>query len=194
MLETTLAEFLMGMFAGTITGLLAILTKTTNKASRKFAKPQAQTIRRRNAKVRGARRNISSDRTNTLKPRARQIPPAQHSENPRPSAPAPVQIMASCPSCGLKAPESLMAEHFLGSPSHENAQAHSGEEETVRVPAQPAKVEDPQQSVRTLLQMLVPPRAFGHRRQQKTQNPLSDYVTPISRVRKLSMNPLGDPF
>lgn len=192
-METTLAEFLMGMFAGTITGLLAILTKTTHKASHKFAKPQAQTNKRRKAKVRGARRNIPSNRTNTLRPRPAQIPPVQHTENPPPSAPTPVQIMASCPSCRLEAPESLMAEHFLGSPSHKNPQAHSGEEETVKT-VKPSKIEDPQQSVRTLLQMLVPPRAFGHRRQEKTQNPLSDYLTPISRARKLSTNPLGDPF
>lgn len=192
-METTLAEFLMGMFAGTITGLLAVLTRTTNRVSRRFSKPRAQAIRRRKAKAMGARRNISSSRTNTLKPRARHILPVNHDESPPPVAPLPVQTIASCPSCGLEAPESLMAEHFLGSPSHENPRVLS-EEETVEGPAEPVEVDDSKGELRTLLQMLVPPRAFGHRRQQKTQNPLSDYVTPIGPVRKLSMNPLRDPL
>lgn len=193
-METTLAEFLMGMFAGTVTGLLAVLTRTTSKVSRRFSKRRAQTIRRKKPKARGARRNSSSSRGNTLKPRARLTNPVQDTEGALALAPPPVQTVASCPACGLEAPEPLLAEHFLGSPSHENPQASSEEEETVEDPTEPVKVEDSQGALRTLLQMLVPPRAFGHRRQQKTQNPLSDYVTPIDAVRKLSTNPLLDPL
>ncbi|HZY46957.1 MAG TPA: hypothetical protein VFE96_04095 [Candidatus Bathyarchaeia archaeon] len=89
----------------------------------------------------------------------------------------------TCPSCGLQAPGNLLAEHFLGSPSHKNG--------PLKVVAEPAKTErekkteedDSTQSVRNLLQMLVPPRAFGHRHEQRSVDPVASVVKEIDPHR-----------
>lgn len=86
----------------------------------------------------------------------------------------------SCPSCGLEAPESLMTEHFMGSPSHKYAPVKP---QTVAAgliegdsSARKISADDSSDSVRHLLQMLVPPRAFGRRHNQRVINPLSNLV------------------
>ncbi len=82
--------------------------------------------------------------------------------------------LQACPSCGLQAPGSLLDEHFLGSPSHRN-----GPPKADSIVAVQAKVEgeteeaDSKQSVRDLLQILVPPRAFGRRHAQRSVSPIS---------------------
>src|SRR5207245_11062545 len=68
----------------------------------------------------------------------------------------------TCPSCGLQAPGSLLAEHFLGSPSHRNGPPKIVEADAVEIKAsEEAKEEGSKKSVRNLLQRLSPPRAFG---------------------------------
>ena len=90
----------------------------------------------------------------------------------------PPQI--SCPACGLRAPEKLMAEHLLGSPLHRK-QAPAPLVPRIP-PATPSartislQEEDSRESMRNLLQMLVPPRAFGRRHGQRTPNPLVQLV------------------
>jgi hypothetical protein len=70
-----------------------------------------------------------------------------------------------------------MAEHFLGSPSH-----RIGPPEIVKVDPAEIKVaeesdeEESKQSVRNLLQMLVPPRAFGRRHAHRSMGPISSIV------------------
>ncbi len=78
-----------------------------------------------------------------------------------------------------------MAEHFVQSPSH-----HLGPVPApmIHTPASEAPLEsgegdEPKLSFRNLLQMLVPPRAFGHRHQQRTVNPLSRMVQAIEVPR-----------
>jgi hypothetical protein len=96
----------------------------------------------------------------------------------------------TCPSCGLQAPGSLLTEHFLGSPSHKNGLLKIVEADPVEAEAvAEAKEEDSRQSVRNLLQMLVPPRAFGRRHAHKLVTPISpivEYLGPGSgRIRRL---------
>jgi len=72
-----------------------------------------------------------------------------------------------------------MIEHLLGSPSHKHGPAKPEPTADRTVENDPASVEsdeDSRQSLRNLLQILVPPRAFGRRREQKTVNPISYLV------------------
>jgi len=83
----------------------------------------------------------------------------------------------TCPSCGLQAPGSLLAEHFLGSPSHRNGPPKMAKSDPVEMEAvEEAKEEDSKQSVRSLLQMLVPPRAFGRRHDHRSMGPISSII------------------
>ncbi len=72
-----------------------------------------------------------------------------------------------------------MIEHLLGSPSHKHGPAKPEPTADRAVEKDPASVEsddDSRQSLRNLLQILVPPRAFGRRHEQKTVNPMSHLV------------------
>ena len=110
----------------------------------------------------------------------------RHQAAPEPSQmpDIPAAIVASfdtCPSCGLQAPESLLAEHFLGSPSHKDGPPKIVKAETVKTEASDdAKEEDSNQSVRNLLQMLIPPRAFGRRHDHRSMGPISSIVKDLS--------------
>jgi hypothetical protein len=70
-----------------------------------------------------------------------------------------------------------MAEHFLGSPSHKLDPVHDvrtviGKSSDFQ-PSVKMSAEDSRDSLRYLLQILVPPRAFGRRHEQKMVNPIS---------------------
>lgn len=96
----------------------------------------------------------------------------------------------TCPSCGLQAPGSLLIEHFLGSPSHRNGIPKIVEADPVDLEAaKDANEEDSKQSVRNLLQMLVPPRAFGHRHAYRSVSPISPIIknsgTTAGRTHRL---------
>ena len=86
----------------------------------------------------------------------------------------------SCPACGLRAPEKLMAEHLLGSPLHRKQAPAPLVPRTPPATPSPTTIslqeEDSRESMRNLLQMLVPPRAFGRRHGQRTTNPLVQLV------------------
>jgi hypothetical protein len=78
----------------------------------------------------------------------------------------------SCPTCGLQAPKTLMVEHLVSSPTHQRGLAESEQANDHRVKEE-AKVEHEDlsgDSVRNLLQILLPPRAFGRRHEQKSAN------------------------
>lgn len=98
----------------------------------------------------------------------------------------------TCPGCGLVAPDKLMTEHFAGSPSHKNGSPKPHPKlQPVAAVSKTASLtglsaEDSSDSVRQLLQMLVPPRAFGRRHGQRTFDPLSTLVqTGASRKNPL---------
>ena len=93
----------------------------------------------------------------------------------------------SCPSCGLEAPETLMIEHLMGSPSHRYGPANP--QTIVATPTdrddstRKRSGDESADSVRHLLQMLVPPRAFGRRHKQRVINPLSNIVRTMGPGR-----------
>ncbi len=191
-LEITIIEFLAGVVAGTISGLLIMkrmgrntpLARTT--VSRKIVRTKSRSVLKR-AKTRGTRpRSVRHIRplvqpTDTL--------------TVEPTVTALAVNLSSCPTCGLQAPDALMAEHFLGSPSHENG---TPEPEVTLVEdaifdASLASEEDAKSSLRHLLQMLVPPRAFGRRHQGRTVNPLSSLVRTVADVQGSVVRPLRGP-
>jgi hypothetical protein len=98
--------------------------------------------------------------------------PATYSEPPQ----------SSCPTCGLSAPAKLMAEHLQGSPLHRK-EAPAPIAPSIPPSTTPTKTstldEDSTESMRSLLQMLVPPRAFGRRHMQRTTNPLGQLVQTL---------------
>ena len=96
-----------------------------------------------------------------------------------------IATLETCPSCGLQAPDKLLAEHFLGSPSHRN-----GPEKEAIVEPTPTEAnsglreDDSKQSVRNLLQILVPPRAFGRRHAHRSMGPISSVVQDLGPSRR----------
>ena len=93
----------------------------------------------------------------------------------------------SCPSCGLEAPESLMIEHLMGSPSHRYGPAKPQTVVSTAIDrgdsTRKSSSDESADSVRHLLQMLVPPRAFGRRHKQRVINPLSNIVRAMGPGR-----------
>lgn len=93
---------------------------------------------------------------------------------------AETATLETCPSCGLQAPDKLLAEHFLGSPSHRN-----GPQKVSTIEPTPTETngelgeDDSKQSVRNLLQILVPPRAFGRRHAHRAMGPISPVVQDL---------------
>ncbi len=75
----------------------------------------------------------------------------------------------TCPACGLQGAESMMHEHLMASPLHrlgvrpEQTADHKVEEAQAIASGE----EDSRDSLRNLLQILLPPRAFGRRHEQK---------------------------
>ena len=186
-MEPTILQFLIGVLAGTAAGIVIVQKRghgtTTARTSLTKSRPLPTAAKSRAvgraAKTRTSRRKAISKRR--MRP---QIAPTQEIvSEPMITATSDSNITA-CPSCGLEAPGALMAEHFLGSPSHKNAvrvekpaviKDFTGESTVIPVEVD----EDPRSSLRSLLQMLVPPRAFGHRHQQRTVNPLSSLVRRV---------------
>lgn len=103
--------------------------------------------------------------------------------------PHAITTLETCPSCGLQAPDKLLAEHFLGSPSHRN-----GPEKIMAVDPIPNETpnetnktlreDESKQSVRNLLQILVPPRAFGLRHAHRSVSPISSVVQDLGPSRR----------
>ena len=117
--------------------------------------------------------------------------------SPEPTVTVLASNISSCPTCGLQAPDPLMAEHFLGSPSHEKGTPEpvmaTIENPTFDDSNRLSSEEDAKSSVRSLLQMLVPPRAFGRRHQQRTINPLSHLVQTMADAQGSVVRPLRGP-
>jgi hypothetical protein len=191
-LEITILEFLAGVVAGTISGLLIVkrmgrntpLPKTT--VSRKIARTKPRATLKQ-AKTRGARpRSIRRLRPSVLPTEIVSV---------EPTVATLAESVSSCPTCGLQAPDALMAEHFLGSPSHENGAPEPEVtivEDTI-FDRSLSSDEDAKSSLRNLLQMLVPPRAFGRRHQGRTVNPLSRLVQTVAEAQGSVVRPLRGP-
>jgi hypothetical protein len=138
----------------------------------------ARLVRRRKA-------SLARDRTTVTSGKTRRKGKSKTPETPIPPSAATIPAMATvsfdtCPSCGLQAPGSLLAEHFMGSPSHRNGPPKIVTVDPVAAEAvEEAKEEDSKQSVRNLLQMLVPPRAFGRRHAHRSIGPISSIVREL---------------
>src|SRR2546425_7972020 len=141
------------------------------------------------SKTRKARRRLTSKPQGDLKVE----PITVTSETPM--LVAVVQgAVPSCPTCGLQAPQALMMEHFQASPSHEQGTPQSlpiiADDPVSAEPTLVSSEEDSRNSMRNLLQMLVPPRAFGRRHQNRTANPLSHVIRTIEESRSGLIHPL----
>src|SRR3989475_11886937 len=103
------------------------------------------------------------------------------------------EAVLSCPTCGLQAPEALLMEHFQASPSHEQGAPQLPTIIDAQVPAESNLVsseEDSRNSMRNLLQMLVPPRAFGLRRHHRIINQRSHVIQTLEESRSGLIHPL----
>ena len=104
------------------------------------------------------------------------------------------EVVPACPTCGLQAPEALLMEHFQASPSHEQGTPQSlpiiADDPVSAEPTLASSEEDSRNSMRNLLQMLVPPRAFGRRHQNRTANPLSHVIRTLEESRGGVVHPL----
>jgi hypothetical protein len=183
-LDPIIFEFLGGLLVGAMAGLMVVLRARHSApkmmpilAIRK-TRPASSIHHRRTSLPTRHRSTVAFARTRrkakTKTPDAK-VSPVQTS-----NVASAAKSFDTCPSCGLQAPGSLLAEHFLGSPSHRD-----GLPEIVKAPvaeieaAEEAKEEDSKQSVRNLLQMLVPPRAFGRRHAHRSIGPISSIVKDL---------------
>ena len=191
-MEITILEFLAGVVAGTISGFLIVKRMGRNTpvprttVSRKIAGTKARAALKQ-ARTRGARpRSVR---------RLRPSPLRTEIVNVEQTGATMAVSVSSCPTCGLQAPDSLMAEHFLGSPSHENGnpEPEIATVEDAILDKSLSSEEDAKNSLRNLLQMLVPPRAFGRRHQNRTVNPLSHLVQTVAEARGSVVRPLNGP-
>src|SRR5437660_371255 len=183
-MDPVMFEFLGGLLVGGMAGVMVLFRNrrpsTETMPILQLRKPKsASSVRRRKKSptAERGRNNITVARTRRkVKSMNPDATPAL-SQTPV-IASATTVSFDTCPSCGLQAPGSLLIEHFLGSPSHRNGLPKIVQADPVEAEAAAeAKEEDSRQSVRNLLQMLVPPRAFGRRHAYKS-------VIPISLITK----------
>jgi hypothetical protein len=182
-------EFLFGTLAGLIAALL-ILNVSGTKILQRLNLLSVNPVASDNIALERAENLPVESRGPTLEPaRTETIPVAIATAVPAAiSAPSkspvgPFVAMPSCPGCGLEAPDSLMVEHLRGSPSHIMLQPRlplvaANKVAQERLPVNSSE-KDTGDSLRQLLQMLVPPRAFGRRHGQRTVDPLSNLVETI---------------
>ena len=202
-MDATILQFMIGIMAGTMAGIGIVRRRSSKKPrirpsavkTRSISGSPKYRVIAKPSKIRSARHRAPSKlRGRIIASRGLgPVTPTVSTLAVAITAPS----FSACPSCGLEAPETLMAEHFVQSPSHQAGIAPTppalqnatmspvplSEEERYR--------EDSRVSFRNLLQMLVPPRAFGHRHQQKTVNPVSRLVHEIKvpRLGPRSANP-----
>jgi len=193
-MDPVIFEFLGGLLAGTLvvltvmfrTGRLTMVLRTRHSSPKKMPmlsirKPRsASSVRHRKTSPpsRKARSTVTFARTR--RKAITRTPDATIAPSQTPNIAFATVSFDTCPSCGLQAPGSLLAEHFLGSPSHRNGLPKIVKVDAAKVErAEAAKEEDSKQSVRNLLQMLVPPRAFGRRHAHRSMGPISSIVKEL---------------
>jgi hypothetical protein len=167
--------FLQG-FTGALSGHLPgtrsrkKIVKPTRVGARHRSTPKtAAKKKQKTRRIRSGTARLGSKRDGRLRKDLKPIQAVTDNTNPNPS-PAHTTIY-TCPACSLQATEAAMVEHLLGSPLHrprlvqpEQTIDHKDEGEQATV----LREEDSRDSLRNLLQILLPPRAFGRRHGQKT--------------------------
>src|SRR2546427_3272553 len=194
-MDPVILELLGGLLAGTLavltvvyrTGYLTVVLRPRHPSPKTMPmlairKPRsASSVRHRRTSPPTKRGRGRATFARTRRKAKKKTPDATVESSPTTSIAAPTAAaFDTCPSCGLQAPGSLLAEHFLGSPSHKNGPPKIVKADIVEVAAvEEAKEEDSKQSVRNLLQMLVPPRAFGRRHAHRSMGPISSIVKDL---------------
>ena len=186
-MDPVIFEFIGGMLVGSMAGLMVML-RTRHPSPETMPmlvvrKPRLTSSARHRKNSPSTERGRSTINIARTRRKAKNRTPdatVVSSQTPE-IAPATMVSFDTCPSCGLQAPGPLLAEHFLGSPSHRNGPPKIVKPDPVEVEAlEEAKEEDSKQSVRNLLQMLVPPRAFGRRHAHRSMGPISAIVKDLS--------------
>lgn len=183
---------LFGILGGALAGLLAVIARggsQTRQPTRIVGRSAKQRVRERRAVKRVSTRP-SALRNGRVENKTPPVQPSRAETSVSSAHPSP--SFSACPSCGLEAPYELMEEHFGGSPSHEKARALEETEQTVpeTKPGKANSNDDTKRALRNLLQMLVPPRAFGRRHSQMTENPLSRIVHELGNARTTPVPPI----
>jgi hypothetical protein len=188
-MDPIIIEFLGGLLGGALAGLamMTLVLRTRHLSPTKMPlltikKPRSASSVRRQRTSSPADRGPSTITFAKTRRKARTktlVATIESSQRPTITA-ATAESFDTCPSCGLQAPGSLLAEHFLGSPSHKNGPPKIVKADAVKAETgEEAKEDDSTQSMRNLLQMLVPPRAFGHRHAHKSVSPISSIVKEL---------------
>src|SRR6267378_5836797 len=178
-MDPIIFEFLGGLLVGAIAGLMVVLRikhpapKRMPMLAVKKTKSTASLHRRRTSST----RDKHAVTVTKSKKKSKTKTPDTILSSQTPNTAFATVSFNTCPSCGLQAPGSLLAEHFLGSPSHRNGLPAVVEADPIDVEAAAeAEEDDSRQSVRNLLQMLVPPRAFGRRHAYKAVSQISPII------------------
>ena len=194
-MDPIIFEFIGGLLVGGFAGLMMILRNKHPSAELmpmlavRTSRSASSSRRRRTSPPSGKEQNtVATSRTRRKAKNKTPGSTSALSQTPEMNSSSTVSF-DTCPSCGLQAPGSLLTEHFLGSPSHRNGPPKIIEADPVEVEAAAeAEEEDSKQSVRNLLQMLVPPRAFGRRHAYKAMMPISPIVKSLGpapgRIRR----------
>src|SRR6267143_5570212 len=185
-MDPVIFEFLGGLIVGGMAGVMVLFrnrrpsTETMPMLQLRKSK-SASSVRRRKKSPTAERGRNNITVARTRRKAKKKTPDATPALSQTPNiATATTVSFDTCPSCGLQAPGSLLTEHFLGSPSHRNGLPAVVEADPVEIEAvEEAKEEDSKQSLRNLLQMLVPPRAFGHRHAHRSMGPISSIVKDL---------------
>lgn len=186
MQPTIILEFLGGVIGGAFLSILVLKSSShkRNQQKKSLTTKVLSATKNKTAALTRAERKRRRSRA-----RASKVTPStlQRELSVKPALLEAKTSFLSCPSCGLEAPEILMTEHFLGSPSHR--QGPGKPQTVVSTPmnrndsARKNSGDESSDSVRHLLQMLVPPRAFGRRHGQRVINPLSNIVRTMGPGR-----------
>ena len=193
-MDPVIFEFLGGALAGTLavltvvfrTGYLPLVPRTRHSSPKKMPilairkTRSVSSVRHRKTSPPSRKGQSPVTVARTERKARTKTPEAPIAPSQTPNIASATLSFDTCPSCGLQAPGSLLAEHFLGSPSHRNAPPKIVEMDAAKVEAaEEAEKEDSNQSVRNLLQMLVPPRAFGRRHDHRSMGPISSIVKDL---------------
>lgn len=154
---------------GAISGDLSGGRNARNPAPRKSsgARKRSASKTRTDKKLKTRRFRSRSSRSGSPRKKLKAV----HGLTDRSSLTPPSQTTVySCPTCGLQATQSSMLEHLLGSPLHQPGRVRPEQPTDEKVEEKPAtsSLDGDTDSLRNLLQILLPPRPFGRRHEQKT--------------------------
>lgn len=190
-MDTIVIGFVVGVVASAVSVILLVslthMKLLPQKVSRQPRRPQSAKVAVSRKQPKSRRVKSRSIRKLRVKPHPQPQPVGVDFETP--TVALAQTIVSTCPSCGLQAPEILMMEHFTQSPSHQYGPVQPIATAAVTNIEAEANVEEDSDSVRSLLQMLVPPRAFGRRHANRTVNPLSRIVEATGDSGHTSFRP-----